>query len=112
MNPPYHPDWLVTFWLTTPGLNLVNPHYFLIGLIVLVIGIIYLKKKKSSRNRVDSEEGQFQLLLTKKEIIEKQIEQLELQRKQGDVTLEQYTKTIEEYREHLQGVIRRLHQFT
>lgn len=110
--PPFHPDWLVSFWLGTPILNKLNPHVILIFLITLLLIGLLRRRKLMQKQEPDSDEKQFQLLLKKKAVIEEQMTRLEVQKKQGEVTEEQYAKTIAEYKQHLDGVKRELLKFT
>lgn len=110
--PPFHPDWLVSFWLGTPVLNKLNPHIILLVLLVVVVVAIMQKRKQIGQQAPDNDEKQFQLLLRKKSVIEEQMTRLEMLKKQGEVTDEQYSKNIEEYKQHLDSVKKELLRFT
>ncbi|MFE8703345.1 hypothetical protein ACFYKX_22550 [Cytobacillus sp. FJAT-54145] len=110
--PPFHPEWLITFWLTTPVLRSIEPHLVLV-VIIGVIVFLYMKKRKSLReNKIDTTENMFQHLLNKRRVIEQQIVMLEKQKKQGDISIELYEKSIDEYKEHLEHVKNELIKFT
>ncbi|QED49030.1 hypothetical protein [Cytobacillus dafuensis] len=108
--PPFHPEWLVSFWLGTPILNTINPHFVLIVLIAVLI--FKLIKRRKNTHEHDYEEMQFQLLLKKKAVIEEQMTELERNKKLGEVTDLQYSKIIEEYKQHLDTVKKELLRFT
>jgi len=40
-TPPFHPEWLVRFWLETPGLNRLEPHLTLMIVVVCIDGFIF-----------------------------------------------------------------------
>lgn len=74
--PAFHPEWLVTFWLSTPGLNKVEPHLLLILLITFFIIISYMKRRKRVLKKSHLDEEQFQELLQKKIDIEKELAEM------------------------------------
>ncbi|MGJ7920365.1 hypothetical protein [Neobacillus sp. LXY-4] len=111
--PPFHPEWLVTFWFSTPVLRLINPHWFLIILAVSAMVVFFIKRQKSVEHpQIDSDEEKFQHLLTKKQIIEKKIAELEMQKQQGELSEEKYELKRSEYKKHLDKVILDLHYYT
>ncbi|WP_102274193.1 hypothetical protein [Cytobacillus massiliigabonensis] len=111
--PPYHPDWLVNFWLGTPFLNMFDPHAVLIFLVVVTVMIVIIQRRTLAfRQEFDHDESQFQLLLKKKEVIEKQMAQLDQQKQQGKITDELYITRMKEYEVHLKYVKSELIQFT
>lgn len=110
--PAFHPDWLISFWLGTPILNKLDPHVILIFLVAFILIGLFSRRKRMQKQEPDIDEKQFQLLLKKKAVIEEQMTRLEIQKKQGEITEEQYAKTIAEYKQHLDGVKRELLQYT
>ncbi|MBP2241495.1 membrane protein implicated in regulation of membrane protease activity [Cytobacillus eiseniae] len=111
-SPAFHPDWLISFWLRTPVLNRMDPHILLIILLIVVVAIIMYRRRYNQRLEPDSEEKQFQLLLKKKAIIEKQMTELVEQKKLGELSEEQYKKNLKEYDQHLERVKKELIRFT
>ena len=113
MTPAYHPEWLVKFWLTTPGLNMVNPHYLLIVL-AAVIGVVwFLRKRKAPSEEVISEEDQlFRHLLHRKKVIESELAGLEARLSAAEITEENFHKMKFEYQSHLAQVDKELKQYT
>ncbi|WP_147532677.1 hypothetical protein [Bacillus marasmi] len=104
--PPFHPEWLIRFWFNTPGLQLLNPHWVLIILALVGIALFFIKRSKTAdiapvRNQ---EEEQFQHLLTRKQIIERKIAELENQKLVGELTAEKYEIKLGEYKKHLDKV--------
>ncbi|WP_318507924.1 hypothetical protein [Bacillus sp. T3] len=103
--PPFHPDWLVSFWFSMPILRSINPHWFLITIAVMGLVIFFARRKgKSLSAPLDSDEQQFQHLLTKKQIIEKKLVQLENQRSRGELSEENFQRNFDEYKKHLDKV--------
>lgn len=103
--PPFHPDWLVTFWFSTPILRAINPHWFLIVLTLIAIGFFFVirrGKAVSPTSVSDTDEQQFQHLLTKKQIIERKIAELENKRLQGELSDEIFQSKLAEYTKHLE----------
>lgn len=108
--PPFHPEAVVTFWLTTPGLNVLDPHLTLTVIACLAIFIFFKKKKK--RAPIDSEEQMFQALLQKRKILESQLVDLENDRVNGKISVNHYEKNVNEYKKQLEKVKKELIQFT
>jgi hypothetical protein len=103
--PPFHPEWLVTFWFQTPVLKWINPHWFLISLVLAVIALFLIKRKRFVDLPVqDQDEQQFQHLLTKKQIIEKKIYELESQKQEGILPEEEFQSKLIQYKKHLDKV--------
>lgn len=103
--PSFHPDWLVSFWFSTPVLRSINPHWFLISTAVIGLGILLIKRKgKAPASPVDTDEQQFQHLLTKRQIIEQKLTELENQRFQGELSEEKFQMKLVEYKKHLDKV--------
>jgi hypothetical protein len=113
MGPAYHPEWLVTFWLSIPVLNALNPHYLLI-IIAAVIGSSYfLRKKRSSNEELpEKEEQMFKHLLLRKNVIEEQLVGLEAKLKAAEINAEDYEKLFKDYQRHLNLVKKELQQYT
>jgi uncharacterized membrane protein (DUF106 family) len=103
--PPFHPEWLVTFWFSTPVLKWLNPHWFLLLLAGVVAALIAIRRKKQAAAPIkDADEEKFQHLVLKKQIIEKKISELETQKQKGKLTEESYEQKLREYRKHLDKV--------
>lgn len=105
--PAFHNPGHIRMWEESP-LHSVNPHIFLIVLLVIIIaGISYYlffrrrDKAEEARLGADLEEEAFQLLMSKqKAILEKMIE-LEETHENGTLTEDEYDKKIGAYKEHL-----------
>ncbi|PLR98212.1 hypothetical protein [Bacillus sp. T33-2] len=110
--PAFHPEWLVTFWLTTPGLNLLNPHYLLIFIAIFTLGMYFFRKQRVAVQVPDEDEKRFKHLLMKKTVIEKQVDELEESRKQGSLTEEKYEQKAKELEKHLDQVKKELLHYT
>lgn len=111
--PPYHPDWLINFWLGTPFLNMFDPHAVLLFLVAVTVMVFIIQRRSlADKQGFDTDENQFQLLLKKKAVIEKQMALLEQQKRQGEITDELYFTRMKEYEVHLKYVKSELHQFT
>ncbi|WP_226085539.1 MULTISPECIES: gas vesicle protein GvpG [Mesobacillus] len=113
MTPAYHPEWLVKFWLTTPGFNMVNPHYLLI-VIAAVIGVVwFVQKRKAPSEKIISEEDQlFIHHLHRKKVIERELAVLEARLAEAEITEENFNKMKNEYQSHLAQVNKELKQYT
>ena len=113
MGPAYHPEWLVTFWLTTPGLNWLNPHYLLmIAGVGLVITYLVKRKKTEAVDMADPEDERFKHLLLRKKVIEEQMENLEGKRRAAEISEADFAGKITDYENHLKQVKNELHQYT
>lgn len=110
--PAYHPEWVIRFWFGTPGLRELNPHYTLFFLAIILLGVIYFKRKQVLVPQPDVEEDRFKHLLMKKNVIEKQMAELELRRVQNNIPEEQYKEKLKEFQKHLEHTKQELHQFT
>ncbi|KOP83819.1 hypothetical protein LIS82_21460 [Cytobacillus solani] len=111
--PPFHPDWLVNFWLGTPFLNMFDPHAVLIFLIVVTVMIVFIQRKNHTyKQEFAADENQFQLLLKKKSVIEDQMALLDKQKMQGEIGEDQYINRKNEYELHLNNVKSELIRFT
>jgi hypothetical protein len=111
--PPFHPDWLVNFWLGTPFLNMFDPHAVLIFLLVVTVMIVIIQRRSLAyKQEFAAEENQFQLLLKKKAVIEDQMASLDLQKMQGKIGEDQYINRMNEYKLHLNNVKSELIRFT
>lgn len=109
MGPAFHPEWLVTFWLSTPGLNALNPHFLLIILAAAIFIRLFIKKKNVT---LDAEDQHFRHLLTKKNVIEEQLAGIERKRMADEITNENYAQTVKAYQTHLEQVKKELQQYT
>lgn len=107
--PAFHPSWLVTFWLTTPGLNKVDPHLFLGILAALVIVFYFYKRKKNQGFQIDKDEEQFQHLLSKKKLIEQELLKLD---REEDVSSQKVIEKKRELEKQLDVTKQRLIEFT
>lgn len=113
MGPAYHPEWLVTFWLTTPVLNALNPHYLLIITAAVIGSSYFIRKKRSSNEELPGKEEQmFKHLLLRKNVIEEQIDGLEAKLKAAEINTEDYEKLFSDYQRHLTQVKKELQQYT
>lgn len=72
-SPPYHPDWLISFWYGTPGLKLLNPHITLTVLAVVFIATYFIRKAQKTPSAQDTSEIMFQSLIKQKQTIEANI---------------------------------------
>ncbi|MDQ0154106.1 hypothetical protein [Robertmurraya andreesenii] len=109
--PAFHPEWLVTFWLTTPGLNKLNPHLLLVIIVIFVIGYYFIKRRKKPIEKSDSNEEQFQLLLTKKNMLEKELNELRSKYEQEELENAGLANKKKELEKHLEQTMRQLQQF-
>lgn len=109
--PPFHPEWLVTFWLTTPGLNKVDPHLVL-ALLAVLIALFVWKKRKNTTGIHDREEERFQHLLTKKKILQKELMDLERKFEQDFVSKDEFQQKKKELSRLLEETEQDLQQFT
>lgn len=113
MGPAYHPEWLVTLWLTTPGLNWLNPHYVLIFLGAGLVVRYFMKRRDTEAvENPDAEDLRFKHLLLRKKVIEEQMEGLEAKRNAGEITESEFAEKVLEYRSHLEQVTHELQQYT
>lgn len=111
-TPPFHPEWLITFWLTTPGIRSLDPHVttVIILAIIILVGIYYLRKNKAPKQ--DEQEVYFQHLLQKKHVIDNQIKELKTQLDDGEISQEDYDKKLVDYETYLKKVKQDLLEFT
>jgi hypothetical protein len=114
MAPAYHPEWLVNFWLATPGLNLLNPHYVLIFLgAAVALNWFYQRKKRLAAEEVITEEEQlFKHLLLKKKVIETELAGLQGRLISAEMTKETFNNRKLEYHRQLNEVNKELEQYT
>lgn len=110
--PAFHPEWLVTFWLTTPVLNRIEPHLFSLLLIIALFVAYYVRRKKKPIAKVDSEEEQFQLLLTRRKLLEQELKELGQEDEVNHPHDEQFIKKKQELEKHLSLTNEKLQQFT
>lgn len=109
MGPAYHPEWLVTFWLSTPVLNALNPHYLLFILAAGIFIRFFIKKKNETS---DIEDQHFRHLLAKKNVLEEQLDGLVRKLGAAEITIEDYQKTVKDYHARLEQVKEELQQYT
>ncbi|MEH7886095.1 hypothetical protein V7654_17480 [Bacillus sp. JJ1609] len=109
MGSAYHPEWLVTFWLSTPLLNALNPHYLLMILAAAIFIRLFMKKKNVT---LDIEDQHFRHLLAKKNVIEEQLAGIERKLMADEITNEIYAQTVKAYLTHLEQVKKELQQYT
>ncbi len=113
MAPAYHPEWLVNFWLTTPGLNMVNPHYLLIVLAAAITAVWFWRKRRKPAEDIIGEENQlFKHLLVRKKVIEAELAGLEARLSAAEITEEHFNKMKLDYQSHLAEVNKELEQYT
>lgn len=110
--PVFHPEWLVTFWLTTPGLNRLNPHIVLLLAAVCFIGIYLYRKKRILSAEADREEDRFQQLVKKRNLLERDLRELERARDHKEIANNRYLKKREELEMRLEMTKHELRQFT
>jgi hypothetical protein len=112
MVPAYHPEWLVNFWLSTPGLNMVNPHYLLIVLGAVIALAWFLRKQRKPAVDIIAEEDQlFKHLLLRKKVIEGELAGLEARLSAAEITEENFKKLKLDYQGHLAEVNKELEQY-
>lgn len=112
MAPAYHPEWLVNFWLTTPGLNMVNPHYLLIVIGAAIAIVWYSRRRRKLAEDINGEEDQlFRHLLHRKKVIEGELAGLERRLSAAEITEENFHKLKFEYQSHLAQVNKELKQY-
>ena len=113
MAPAYHPEWLVNFWLATPGLNMVNPHYLLIVLGAAIAIVWYSRRRRKLAEDINGEEDQlFRHLLHRRKVIEGELAGLETRLSAAEITEENFHKLKFEYQSHLAQVNKELKQYT
>lgn len=111
MAPAYHPEWLVNSWLTTPGLNLLNPHYVLMFLVVVSALLWFFQRKRTAVNEViDDNEKLFRHLLLRKKVIEEELAGLEGRLGSAEMT-EEINKRMLDYQGRLDQVNKELEQY-
>jgi hypothetical protein len=110
--PAFHPEWLIRFWFTTPGLNRLDPHITLALLAAVLILFLYVKRKQTAYIQPDADEERFKHLLAKQRIIEKQMDELSASREQKQISDELYEGKMAEFRKHLERTRQELRQFT
>ena len=113
MAPAYHPEWLVNFWLTTPGVNMVNPHYLLIVLAAVIALVWFMQKRKApAKDSIGEEDQLFKHLLLRKKVIEGELAGLEARLSSAEITEERYSEIKLDYQSHLAEVNKELEQYT
>ncbi|WP_077211323.1 hypothetical protein [Bacillus dakarensis] len=109
--PAFHPEWIVTFWLTTPGINKIDPHLVL-AVVLAAIGVYVFKIRAVKTNKMEKDEEQFKYLLSKKNVIEKELKELERQCLEHCITDEQFKNKKRELEKYLVVTEQELQQFT
>ncbi|MBT2680773.1 hypothetical protein J7E38_17315 [Bacillus sp. ISL-35] len=113
MAPAYHPEWLVNFWLTTPGLNLLNPHFVLTFLGVVIALLWFLKRKRTGALEVvDDNEKLFRHLLQRKRVIEEELARLDGRLSSTEIIEEIFIERKLDYQGQLDQVNKELKQYT
>ncbi len=110
-TPPFHPEWLVRFWLETPGLNRLEPHLTLMIVAVCIAGFIFYKRNKAPSFREDFGEEQFQQLLTVQKMVEEQLRELEEDKSRKSLPDGEYVQKKRELEDLLQRTKKELRQF-
>lgn len=109
--PAFHPEWIVTFWLTTPVLNRIDPH-LVSGLLVAALFVAYyVRRKRKPVVKVDTQEEQFQLLMARRKLLEKELDELNQESKLNGTEIEQYIKKKEELEKHLILTNKKIEQY-
>ncbi|CAM3976721.1 hypothetical protein [Mesobacillus thioparans] len=113
MAPAYHPEWLVNFWLSTPGLNLLNPHYVLMFLgVVLFLLWLFQRKRVAAHEVIGEDEKLFRHLLLRKKVIEEELAGLEGRLGSAEITEKIFNKRKLDYQGQLDQVNKELEQYT
>ena len=112
MGPAFHPEWLGTFWLSTPVLDVLNPHYLLIISAGIMIWYLIRKKRGSNEDISGKEDQLFKHLFIRKNVIEEQLAGLEAKLKAAEINKEDYAKLFNDYQNHLEQVKKELQQYT
>lgn len=110
--PAFHPEWIVTFWLTTPGLNKVDPHLLLVLLLASLIAVFYVKRRNRINVKLDTDEERFQHLLLKKNMLEKELLELKKNHEEEKNPREQLLQKKKELEKHLDLTKKELQQYT
>ena len=111
--PPYHPEWIIRFWFSTPGLRSVDPHLTLAIITILVAGVIFfMRRKRQPLGQADPEEARLKHLLAKQKVIRQQMAELEKNLNGEAITPEAYSLKRKEYEKHLERTEQELRQFT
>ncbi|MGA8942804.1 MAG: hypothetical protein WB502_08845 [Thermoactinomyces sp.] len=110
--PPFHPEWLVTFWLSTPGLNRLDPHMVLLLATGGFIGFYLYRKNRKLKAEPEWEEERFQQLMTRKKRLEQDLEELEREHGKGEIASDCYLKKRQELEMRLEMTEHQLRQFT
>ncbi|WP_070120490.1 hypothetical protein [Bacillus marinisedimentorum] len=108
--PPLHPEWMISFWYDTPLLNMLNPHYTLAAATVAGI-LFFFMKKRNGTVEPDADESMFQHLLHRKQVIHEQMKSLDLRRKRGELSLEDYEAEVQKHEELMKKVRDDLQQY-
>lgn len=111
-TPPLHPEWLITFWLTTPVIRNLEPHVTMLVILIMIIGLAIYFIKRNKAEKPDEQEIYFQHLLQQKQMIEGKMQQLEKKLLSGQIITENDEKKLLEYQKYLNKVKKDLLQFT
>ncbi|MBM4762629.1 hypothetical protein [Bacillus sp. B15-48] len=110
--PAYHPEWLIKFWFGTPGLNKLEPHLTLFIALIVLLLFFYKKSKSTNSNVIDIEEEVFKQLLTRRQVIEQQIVELDVSYEQNKLPEDQYKRKRTEFQKLLEQTRQELRQYT
>lgn len=108
--PSFHPDWLVTFWFTTPVLNRLNPHITLIIVASVLFVAFFSRKKYRIKTVPDPIEERFKLLIFRKKMLEKEL--VNLDGGSESSSHEQYVQKKMELERLLERTEKELQQYT
>jgi hypothetical protein len=116
--PSFHNPGLIRMWYESP-LRDFNPHVLMGILAVLIIAWIYYyfafvvkKARVQEQMLLDSEEGKFQQLLTKRTALLNKMVELEDIFEAGEINEFEFSKKINAYKQHLVQVKLDLKKFT
>lgn len=116
--PSFHNPGLIRMWYESP-LRDFNPHVLMVIFAVLLIAWIYYyfafvvkKARLQEQMLVDSEEGRFQQLLTKRTALLNKMVELEETFEAGKIDELEFEKKINAYKQHLIEVKLDLKKYT
>lgn len=116
--PSFHNPGLIRMWYESP-LRDFNPHILMIILAAVLIGWVYYyyayvvkKARVQEQMFMDSEEGKFQQLLTKRTALMNKMVELEETFESGKIDELEFNKKINAYKQHLVQVKLDLKKFT
>lgn len=109
--PPFHPEWLVNFWLRTPVLNQLDPHLVLIVISGIVAVFYFNKRKLNKPGEPDLREERFQRLLKRQKTIEGKLKELEEEMERESLSNDPLQNKKKELEELLGQTRKELQQF-